>query len=151
VSHGRLDSPELLEPDRSLDRTTASASYQGQLAGNDVQTTLAWGRNSKHPGEATDGVLLESALHLRPGTTVFGRLEHVANDELFGEGEALHGQTFNVGKLSLGFVHDFASAGPLKFGAGAVLSRYSKPSVLDAVYGAHPGSYMVFLRAKLAM
>jgi hypothetical protein len=151
VSHGRLDSPEALEPGLSVRRTTASASYQYQAGAYQGQTTLAWGRNRKEPGESTNGYLLESALRVRLDTTVFGRLERVQNDELLhGDGDA-HGQAFSVGKLSIGAVHDFAQLGMVRLGAGALVSRYWKPNALDQVYGSHPGSWMVFLRAKLAM
>ena len=68
VSHGRLDSPESLEPDMSVKRTTASASYQHAIGGRPMQTTLAWGRNRKEPGVTTDGYLLESALHVSEET-----------------------------------------------------------------------------------
>jgi hypothetical protein len=150
VSHGRMDSPELLEPDMSLKRTTASASYQHALASHPMQTTLAWGRNRKDPGTTTDGYLLESAMHVRD-TTLFGRFERVENDELFHHDDPLHGQVFNIRKLSVGFVHDFFSAGNVKFGAGALVSRYWKPAALDTFYGGNPSSYMLFVRAKLAM
>ncbi len=55
VSHGRLDSPELLEPEVSLRRTTASANYHHAIGSRPMQTTLAWGRNRKDPGATTDG------------------------------------------------------------------------------------------------
>lgn len=53
MSQGRLDSQEQLEPDVSLRRTTASASYQSEFGANRLQSTLAWGRNGKQPGQAT--------------------------------------------------------------------------------------------------
>ena len=151
LSHGRLDSPELLEPDVAVSRTTASASYEHAVAGRPMQTTLAWGRNRQDPGITTNGYLLESALHVRDDWTVFGRFEKVENNELFQEGERLNGQVFNIRKLSLGFVHDFAQLGKVKLGAGALVSKFGKPTALDSVYGASPTSYMLFFRAKLAM
>lgn len=151
VSHGRLDSPESLEPDMSVKRTTASASYQHAIGARPMQTTLAWGRNRKEPGVTTDGYLLESALHVSQASTVFARFERVANDELFQEGEPLHGGVFNVRKLSVGVVRDFFSAGKVTFGAGALVSKHWAPEVLDPIYGARPFSYMLFFRAKLAM
>lgn len=151
VSHGRLDSPELLEPDMSIKSTTASASYEHTFGGMMSQTTLAWGRNRKDTGVDTNGYLLESSMHVVKDTTLFGRFEKVENDELFEEGEALHGQVFNVRKLSVGFVQDLFSAGKVKFGAGALVSKYWAPSVLTPVYGGSPSSYMVFFRAKIAM
>ena len=149
ISHGRLDSPEILEPDVSVRRTTASASYQYNVGANRMQTTLAWGRNRKQPGQATDGWLLESELKLGEKHTLFGRVERVENNELFREGEALHGQTFKVGKLSLGAIHDFARVGHAKVGVGALVSRYAVPSALNGIYGSNPTSYMVFVRARL--
>jgi hypothetical protein len=154
VSHGYLASPEALEPDTALRRTTASASYQHNVGPYEGQTTLAWGRNRKEPGGSTNGYLLESALRVQANTTVFGRVERVQNDELLHDvhdGEGMHGQAANVGKLSVGAVHDFAQLGKVKFGAGALVSRYWKAAALDPVYGANPSSWMVFLRAKLAM
>ncbi|MDP3672648.1 MAG: hypothetical protein Q8R69_23530 [Telluria sp.] len=150
ISRGRLDSPELLEPDVALRRTTASASYQHALASGPMQTTLAWGRNRKDPGATTDGYLLESALHIRRDTSLFGRFERVENDELFRDDEPLHGQVFKVRKLSVGFVRDFFSAGKVKFGAGALVSKYWAPAVLDSIYGASPSGYMLFFRARIA-
>ena len=151
VSHGRLGSPEALEPDVAVKRTTASASYEHAIAGHPMQTTFAWGRNRHTPGITTNGYLLESAMHVRDDWTVFGRFEKVENNELFQEGEPQHGQVFNIRKLSLGFVHDFAQLGKVKLGAGALVSKFGKPTALDSVYGSSPTSYMLFFRAKLAM
>jgi len=149
VSHGRLDSPEALEPEVSMQRTTASASYQHNSGSNQWQTTMAWGRNRKEPGTTTDGWLLESAFRTGNKYTFFGRLERVENVELFGESEPMHGQAFKVGKLSLGAVYDFARFKHTKIGVGALVSRYSVPAALHSLYGSDPMSFMVFIRARL--
>lgn len=149
VSHGRLDSPEQLEPDVSVKRTTASASYQTTVAENPWQTTLAWGRNRKNPGGTTDGWLLESELLIQHRYTLFGRAERVDNDELFMAGEPLQGRTFRVNKISLGAIYDFFNANHVALGIGALVSRYAIPSVLDDAYGEQPKSSMVFVRAKI--
>lgn len=149
VSHGRLDSPESLEPEVSLRRTTASASYQHNVGRNRMQTTLAWGRNRKQPGQTTDGWLLESAWKLGERNTVFGRAERVENGELFRDDEAFHGQVFAVRKLSVGVIREIASVGHAKFGVGGMISRYDAPRTLDGTYGASPSSYMIFFRVKL--
>jgi len=153
VSYGRLKQPEQLEPDVDVNRTTASAAYQSTLAGHAWGTTLAWGRNDKRPaGGASrklDGWLLESTLDLSDRHTVFGRLERVNNDELFVEGDPLHGKAFQVDKLSLGYIHDFAKTGPVHWGVGALASAYRMPSELEPGYGRRPHSYMIFLQARL--
>lgn len=147
LSHGYLKSPEALEPDSSLRRTTISASYHQRLSQANGQTTLAWGRNDK-AGEARDGYLLESTYALRATHTVFGRLERVENDALFLEGEPLHERAFRIDKLSLGYIYDLPKFGGIKWGAGGLVSGYALPGDLKLVYGARPTSYMVFVRAK---
>jgi hypothetical protein len=163
VSHGRLKSPESLEPDVMVHRTTASAMVQKTIGGMPTQTTLAWGRNRHDPGTATNAYLLESSMRVRPDTTVFGRFESVQNGELFGHGHgdgdsaggavtgALQDRVFNIKKLSVGVVHDFAQLGPVKFGVGGVASAFAKPAALDTVYGDSPSAWMLFFRAKLAL
>jgi hypothetical protein len=79
--------------------------------------------------------------------TFFGRAEWVDKDELFCLTPA-GGSDLRVGKLSLGYVYDFATASHFKFGIGGLASRYSLPSDLVPVYG-HPTSYMLFARVKI--
>ena len=148
VSHAYLDSPEQLEPDVSVKRTTASATYQAAIKENPWQTTLAWGRNQKNPGDTTDGWLLESTIQIQRHT-LFARAERVDNGELFRKGEPWHGRSFAINKLSLGAIHDFYKGDHVALGIGALVSRYDKPSTLDDIYGSDPKSSMVFLRAKI--
>jgi hypothetical protein len=149
VSYGRLDSPEQLEPDVSVRRTTASAIYDTDLPIGKWQTTFAWGRNAKDPGSTTDGYLLESALQVRKTHTFFARAEHVEKDELFDHDDPLHGQVFDVDKLSVGYLFDFYRAHHVTVGVGGLVSGYRYPSELDAAYGTEPVSYMVFVQARL--
>jgi hypothetical protein len=149
VSHGRIKSPESLSPEVDVRRTTASASYNVRLADGLWQTTAAWGRNASRPGKSLDGFLVESAATLGGRDTFFGRIEHVAKDELFDEGAPQAGDKFTVGKMSLGYIRDFRIAGDVKLGVGALGSVYSLPGSLTPAYGAHPASYMIFARLKL--
>ena len=152
VSYGDLKSPEQLEPDVRVKRTTASITHH--LDRDDVQwgTTLAWGRNAR-TGPATHtsepGWLLESTLTLRDTHTVFARAEQVTNSELFDEGHPLAGQAFRIRKLSLGYVYDFAKTGPLRWGIGGLVGFANAPSQLDADYGSRPRSTMVFVQGQL--
>ena len=143
-----LASPEQLEPQMSVHRTTASASYNAPLA-RWWQTTLAWGRNAPSEGPASNAWLLESAARLTASHTVFGRLERVAKDELFLPGSPLYGRTFTVNSLTVGYIYDFAHLEAVRFGIGGLVSTYSYPATLDATYGAGPVSFMVFVRARL--
>ena len=148
ASRGDLKSPEQLEPDVDIDRTTASAIYNRPIGGNSWQTTLAWGRNAKTGHRATDAYLLESAVTLSRVHTFFGRAERADKDELFAAGDPLAGETFRVGKLTLGYVRDFQIARHFKIGVGGLMSRYALPGDLEPTYG-NPTSYMVFARVKI--
>jgi hypothetical protein len=152
VSHGKLESPELLEPETRLKRTTASATYQASLGNHAWGTTLAWGRNDKSGHGAArklDGWLLEATAALSASDTVFGRVERVDNDELFDEGHPLHGRAFRVGKLSLGYIREVGATGRVKWGIGGLVSAFRIPGEMQASYGSHPRAYMVFLQARL--
>jgi len=148
VSSGRLASPEQLQPNVAVRRTTASGSYNRMLSEIQWQTTIAFGRNEPYPGTPSDAWLLESAMIVADSHTFFGRLERVAKDELFLPGQPLYGRTFTVDSLSLGYIHDFVFH-PARFGVGGMASVYRYPSVLDAAYGPGPISFLIFARVKL--
>jgi hypothetical protein len=149
VSYGHLVSPEGLEPDINVNRTTASAIYNRNLRGNNWQTTFAWGRNATSEDVTTDGYLLESAIKVVNTHTVFGRLEHVGKNELFLSGSPFDGQTFQVSKLSAGYIYDFPTQYHLKMGVGGLVSGYALPGALRETYGDHPVSCMLFARIKI--
>lgn len=152
VSYGDLKSPEQLEPDVRVKRSTASVTYH--LSRDDTQwaTTLAYGRNTK-TGPSIDtsepGWLLESTYTLRDTHTFFARAEQVRNSELFQDGQPLHDQEFEIRKLSVGYIYDFVKTGPLKWGVGGLVGFTQAPSQLDSYYGSNPRSYMVFLQGRL--
>ena len=148
VSRGRIKSPEELHPQDDVDRTTASAIYHRAFGAAQWQTTLAWGRNSPTRGETTSTYLLESAARFAGRHTIFGRAERADKNELFVEEDPRAGGKFRVGKLSFGYVHDLPPRGHYKIGLGGLISRYSLPTELDAVYG-NPTSFMLFARLKL--
>jgi hypothetical protein len=152
VSYGDLKSPEELEPGTRVERTTASITYHLKNGADDWATTLAHGRNKKSgPGidVSEPGWLLESTYVLADTHTFFARAEQVDNSELFQEGQPLHGQEFRVRKLSVGYIHDFARTGPIRWGVGGLAGFLKVPYRLDPYYGGSPRSYMVFLQGRL--
>lgn len=152
ASYGDLKSPELLEPETRVRRTTFSATHHARAFGGEWQSTFAWGHNDKRGPEGRarlPGWLLESTYVLRERHVLLGRLERVENDELLGEEHPFHGRALRIGKLSLGYIHDFAKTGPVKWGVGGLASAYRKPSELDPRYGSNPFSYLVFIQGRL--
>jgi hypothetical protein len=146
------ENPEQLEPDIRIKRATASITYHLKTGADNWATTLAYGRNKKS-GAGTNasepGWLLESTYVIRDTHTLFARAEQVDNSELFEEGHPLHGETFRIRKLSLGYVYDFARTGPVAWGIGGLVGFLDAPSRLDPYYGNSERSYMVFLQARL--
>jgi len=152
VSYGDLKSPEQLEPETRVKRTTASISHHMATASGDWATTLAYGRNQKSgPAHAVSepGWLLESTYVMRDTHSFFARAERVRNGELFAEGQPLHGQEFDIRKLSIGYIHDLAGTGPVKWGVGGLVGFLKAPSQLEPTYGNSPRSYMLFVQGRL--
>jgi len=146
-SVGDLHSPEELEPEVDLWRSTASVSYNRPRSNGAWQTTFAWGRNDRTDQEPQDAFLLESTLR-RGRHTVFARGEHVAKDELF-ETEPLAHEIFKVQRLSVGYLLDVIRAAHLAGGIGGLVSFIGIPDTLTSTYGGHPVSFMVFARAQI--
>ncbi len=156
VSYGELKSPEQLEPEVNQRRTTASVTWNRAYARGNWQTTFAWGRDVNVPPSAQgssrtlDALLLDSAASL-DRHTVFGRLENADKDELFDDDEAspLHGLSFNVSKLSLGYFYTVPVTRWAAADFGGLVSGYALPSALAPAYGSSPTSFMLFTRVKL--
>jgi hypothetical protein len=151
VSWGHIASPESLEPETAENRLTASATYTTKFAGENVwSTTLAWGRKMLQPGPTLDGFLLESEIILKNNWTFFARAERVKENELLEDIAAFaEPPIFYVNKVSVGGIYDWPIADHLKFGIGALVSRYGIPDVAKPYYG-DPTSYMVFFRLKVS-
>jgi hypothetical protein len=145
ISHGRLKSPEALHGGDEA-RTTASVHYaRGGLA-----TTLAFSAKDRLPGPALTAWLTEVNWDLSVHHSVFGRIENVANDELFPDhADPLHDVKFRVTRFEGGYAYRLPLVGPLNLALGGTLAAYAKPSALNAAYGGAPVSYTLFARLSL--
>lgn len=155
VSWGRLHSPEQLSPDVNEDRITASATYTQPFGNNNVwSSTFAWGRKMNNPGNTLDAFLVESEVIFKQTYTLFMRAERVAEDELLDvpvvQGLGTAAPIFTVTKVSVGCIYDFPIAEHLKFGLGALVSKYGIPGDLKPLYSGDPNSYMLFFRLKVS-
>ena len=149
VSHGRLKSPEQLEPGIDVDRTTASVVYARDGRTAHWESTLAWGRNKNRPGATLDAFDAESALELHGKHTLFARVERAEKNELFPPGDPRAGRTFDVGAMSAGYRFDFWRGSHAAAGIGALGSIAGVPSEIRDVYGRNPVSAMVFTHLEL--
>ena len=153
VSYGFIRSPEAVTPGVDVRRTTASVMYTRPLGFDAYWThTLVFGQNDATDGERANSFLYETELR-RNGDAVFARAERVrksGNDLVLPS--ALAGGAYDVGAYTLGVVHDLPHRpGRTVAGVGFDLTLNSKPSALDAVYGADaPVSFAFFFRIRPA-
>lgn len=149
VSHGFIKSPEELNPDENVYRTTASATYS--LPFGDERTfnaTALWGLN-KTPGHQGDNsALLEADMRVKKWE-VYTRYEFVqkTTEELV-LNPATYGDDaiFPVNAVTLGFNYDLFRLGPLNLAGGGQLMWYGADSHLNSLYGKNPMAGEVFLR-----
>lgn len=149
VSQGWLKSPEQLDPNMDIERSTASLIHQVKLGDATIgQTTVAYGLNNKNPGPVDDAWLLDSVITRRESTTLFARFERISNDDLFALPDPLAGREFRVSKLSLGAAQKLWGAGAIRLEVGALASRHFLPAVIEPAYSRNPMSYLGFLRVS---
>lgn len=159
VSHGFLRSPEGQEPDTDIRRTTASIQYNRPLNRGNWASAFIWGRNhTSSPGEVhnLNGYTLESTVNFLKKNYVYTRLELVDKNELLrGVDRARLGiaddhPSFRIGALTFGAAREVVSRKKVSFAIGSDLTFYSKPAVLDQLYGSRPVSWKLFLRLRPA-
>jgi len=146
-SAGHLVQPEALEPG-NLNRQTASVSYTRPYSNGYWANSLIWGRNHKqHDNAIANSYLYESTLNFAEKNYAFTRLELVDKDELELDAPLDH-QSFRIGAYTFGGVRDLVHNSKGQIGLGADVTFYSKPAVLDPIYGNNPVSFHVFLRLR---
>ena len=145
-SYGRLEHPEALEPGSEL-RQTASVEYNRPLTQGNWATSVIWGRKNKQVDNSIqNSYLLESTVNFQRRNYAYTRLELVDKDELFPQA-ATH-PSYRIGAYTFGGVRDLVQNRHWQLGLGADVTFYSKPAVLDPVYGDNPVSFHVFLRVR---
>ena len=148
VSHGWLHSPESQEPAVDEARTTASIQY----ATCGLTTTFGYGLKDHRPGRALPAFLAEASWEINRHHTIFGRIEHVANDELFPVvSDPLHGRVFHVTKAEGGYAYRFPIIGAFGVALGGTVAAYAKPAALDGAYGRAPVSGTLFSKFFLGL
>lgn len=146
LSYGQIKEPEALHPGENEHRTTASVHYNN---GRGLSAMAAFSAKRRVPGDTLTAWLAEANWDLDKRNTVFGRIENVANDELFPDhADPLHDRTFRVSKSQLGYARRI-SLGPVELALGGSVSAYAKPKALEPYYGSRPIGYTVFARFSL--
>jgi hypothetical protein len=156
ISHGFLRDPESQEPG-DVRRTTASISYNKPIERGNWATSLLWGRNHEnHGGEIfnLNGYVAESTVKFLDKNYLYTRLELTDKNSLLREddrqllGITDHHASFRIGAYTFGGARDIWNNDKISMAVGSDLTFYSKPSIIDRIYGTHPISWRMFLRFR---
>ena len=156
VSHGFLREPEALEPG-DVRRTTASLSYNRRFDRGNWASSLIWGRNHESHGDDIfnlNGYLAESTVNFLDRNYLYGRVELVDKNQLLRDADLVqlgitdHHPSFRIGAFTFGGARDFWSSQAITAAIGGDVTLYSKPDVLNPIYGNHPASFRVFVRFR---
>jgi hypothetical protein len=146
ASYGELNQPERLHPGEDEHRFTASAHFND---GRGLSAMAAFSAKDHVPGDTLTAWLGEVNWDLAKHHTLFGRIENVANDELFpNPADPLHDRAVRVTKFQAGYAYRLP-LGPVNVALGGSLSAFAKPRALDAAYGKDPMGYTLFARFSL--
>lgn len=143
ASHGYLKSPEALEPDLDVHRTTASAMYDQRLPDQrNFAAALMFGRNEKLDTHS-DAYNFETTLSSMR-TSQFLRWENVDKDELVGVPVG----SYKINKVTFGNIWNLQTKDHVEYGLGVYAGLYAFPSSLEPYYGHNPVTLGVFLRVR---
>ncbi|MEP6549532.1 MAG: hypothetical protein ABJB95_00040 [Gemmatimonadales bacterium] len=162
--YGYLKSPEILDPNTSMHRITASVLH-GTRLGTDGQWASAfiWGSNKHGSGSDWSNAFLgETEAILDRHNTVFGRSEFVkksaeelvvAGPVTLRSGVVLPGfaptQEFNVSTVQLGYIRELGRTHWATLGLGAAGTLNFVPTSLEPYYGSKtPAGMFIFLRLR---
>jgi hypothetical protein len=155
-SYGLLKNPEALEAG-DVRRMTASLSYNKRFTRGNWASSLIWGRNrEEHHGDlfTLNGYTAESTVQFLDRNYLYTRLELVDKTGLLNASErAGLGITnshplFRIGAYTFGYTRDVWTTERFNVALGSDVTFYSKPAVLDSVYGERPTSYRFFIRVR---
>ena len=145
ASYGQLKQPEAGHPGEDEHRFTASAHY----GRSGLSAMAAFSAKQRVPGDTLTAWLGEVNWDLDRHNSLFGRVENVANDELFPNPlSPLHDVTFRVTKFQAGYARHLP-LGPFDLALGGSVNTYAKSVALDAAYGSNPMGYTLFARVSL--
>ena len=155
-SYGLLKNPEPLNPG-DVRRMTASVSYNKPFEHGNWATSLIWGRNAENHGHdkaKLNSYLVESTVNFLRKNYLYTRLELVDKTELLSDddlhllGITDHHSVFRIGAYTFGAARDVWNTDKVALAIGGDFTFYSKPDVLNPVYGDNPTSYKLFIRIR---
>jgi hypothetical protein len=158
-SYGFLRSPESQEPDADIRRMTSSLQYNRPFNRGNWAAAFIWGRNHvSEPGAIRNlnGYTAESTVNFLDKNYLYTRLELVDKDDLLRASDRVSlgitqsHPSFRIGAYTFGAAREVWANDKVSLALGGEATFYSKPDVLDPIYGTHPASWKLFLRVRPA-
>ncbi|GAA4403868.1 hypothetical protein GCM10023187_20330 [Nibrella viscosa] len=148
-SQGFIKSPEPLEPDENVTRTTASLLHSKSLGGANryVTSALVWGMNASHD-HSDNSYLAETSLQL-DRVALYGRFENITKSpqELSLVEDQVGGQHhLTINNLTLGMNYRLVQYANTDLVLGAQLTGSMPEKALEPLYGKTPLSGQIYLR-----
>jgi hypothetical protein len=159
ASYGFLRSPEGSEPYTDIRRATASVQYNRPLNRGNWATAFIWGRNHTSSPEGKhnlNGYTFESTVNFLDANYLYTRLEIVDKNELLRPSDRAllkitdDHPSFRIGGYTVGGARDLWNTDKVSLAVGSDVTLYSKPAILDRLYGSNPVSWKLFLRLRPA-
>ncbi len=152
VSKAFINSPEELNPDEDIDRTTASVTHSLPLTGENhfLTSNFVWGYNDSGPDHKENSFTLESNLQL-DRLAVYGKYENVEKSAEELSLDLEEHEIFNISAVTLGANYTILRQLNTNFAIGAQGSIFMADDSLDPVYGKNPMSAEVYLRISPAL
>jgi hypothetical protein len=147
-SQGFIKSPEALEPDEDVTRTTASALYAKKLKkSTHLNASAIWGLNSKED-HSEHSILLEGNLQL-DRNALYGRYEIVqkSKHELDLDGN-YPDKNFDIHSLTLGYNRRLTGIQLVDILAGTQVTMYKSPNELKELYGNWPMALQAYIQLR---
>lgn len=148
VSRAFINSPEELQPEEDIVRTTASVTHVLPMTGENhfLTSTFVWGYNDSGPDHKENSFTLESNLQL-DRFALYGKYENIdkSADELLLDQFSDH-QKFNISAVTLGVNYTIVRQLKTNLAIGAQGSIFMADTSLDPIYGNNPMSAEVYMR-----
>lgn len=148
ISRAFIKSPEIVEPDENVHRTTASILHSLPLQGHNhsLSSAFIWGYNDSGEHHQENSFTIESNLQF-DRFAAYGRFENIEKSatELLLDQFEEH-ELFNINAFTLGINYTFLRQWKTNFALGAQGTLYSADERLDLIYGNTPKSFEVYLR-----
>lgn len=145
LSHARLKAPEPGHPEIDEARTISSVSY----ARRGLAATAGFSVKTRLPGRKLTAWFAEANWDISRRHTLFGRIENVANDELFAiPTDPRHDQPYRLTRATLGYAWR-VPIGSFDLALGGAVDTYDKPVALESAYGRKLLGYTLFAKLSL--